>query len=655
MPPKRNKQSNKHKPATRLTDNVSDKRRRPLEPRASFTARASNSGTQINMASRFDVSGTQPSLFDDSDAGSTSSHTEFPLSQYHMRQTNGNNNVDPSQSPRSESSTPSQSPVKNKKSTVSDATIGNIALVAIIDRTTKAAEKSAKTIDSLASTLTNMSSIMSQMQDTNLQILKLLQKSNTPSSNAATSQNKVPNVGLPHTNSNTSQQNQPNVGLPHHSTNLNMSPANQNTGQATTATNSNPPAATSAYSNAGLPHSQQQLPTVGQQPSGALLNNNQNMNTQNTSSAQNAGQPLSGMNGTNANVSVSGTPVSGIPQSVGNTNGVTVVNAVGGIPRVASTGSNSNVMLGNQAGSNTPNVVGNANMSMKDLLEKVGLPGATVPGTVDTGFEADMSASQILADILKDSKPRKVVSAGLNLGDNLPQKIKDDIWVDRYVDLAEIYFARDTPSYSLSMDGVQVTENSTVHLQAVKKQRQIKNITQWSKAWDTYVAVYVKKPSFLRHINDLYTYSHQVKSMAEQGYNWIYYDHEFRKDRAAMDNPYPWNAYREDLYLQAASVVFRQQSNLTGQQQALNQNNNKVNGQSGQAQASVRELIPKGYCYSFHSPQQRCSKNNECKYSHDCFKCKKARHPTFKCKAQGSGKSKADKSKPKGDETHNTD
>ena len=45
----------------------------------------------------------------------------------------------------------------------------------------------------------------------------------------------------------------------------------------------------------------------------------------------------------------------------------------------------------------------------------------------DSGFVADMSAQQILADIRKDSKPQKVVTAVLNLGDNLPLKLEQQI------------------------------------------------------------------------------------------------------------------------------------------------------------------------------------------------------------------------------------
>ena len=144
----------------------------------------------------------------------------------------------------------------------------------------------------------------------------------------------------------------------------------------------------------------------------------------------------------------------------------------------------------------------------------------------------------------------------------------------------------------------------------------------------------------------------RIKTMAEQGYNWIYYDREFRKDRAAMDNPYPWNAYREDLYLQAASVVFK--NNNTQQMMNVANSVPVTQAKNVQSNVSARELVPKGYCYAFHSPNQRCSKNNECKYNHDCFKCRKSRHPAFRCKVSGSGKTKADKSKSSGEDNNNT-
>ena len=289
--------------------------------------------------------------------------------------------------------------------------------------------------------------------------------------------------------------------------------------------------------------------------------------------------------------------------------------------------------------------VNHDNLSMNDLMAKVGIQSQPEQMMSDSGFVSDMSAKQILATILSDSKPRKIVSAGLNLGENLPHKLKQDIWADKYIDMAEIYFARDFASFSLSMDNPASADSHTVQFSAVKKQKQIRNINQWSKAWDTYVAVYIKKPAFMKHIGDLYTYSHHIKSMAEDGYNWLQYDRVFREDRAGMADPYPWNSYREDLFLKAASTVFKQANN--------NNSNSQINQQS-KKNAPVKELIPKGFCYAFHSPTQRCSKNHDCSYSHDCFKCKKGKHPAFKCNASSaSGKQRADKHKPNTDSNAN--
>ena len=62
---------------------------------------------------------------------------------------------------------------------------------------------------------------------------------------------------------------------------------------------------------------------------------------------------------------------------------------------------------------------------------------------------SDESANEILASVFGESKPRKVVTASLNISEPLPLKIKQEIWVDHFV---EIYYAKDKASHTIQMN-----------------------------------------------------------------------------------------------------------------------------------------------------------------------------------------------------------
>ena len=64
-------------------------------------------------------------------------------------------------------------------------------------------------------------------------------------------------------------------------------------------------------------------------------------------------------------------------------------------------------------------------------------PSSTNPGEVETPLQVGVPGLQ---QPEPEPEPRKMMTAGMPLGHSLPQKVKDDIWADKYIDLAVLLY-----------------------------------------------------------------------------------------------------------------------------------------------------------------------------------------------------------------------
>ena len=76
-------------------------------------------------------------------------------------------------------------------------------------------------------------------------------------------------------------------------------------------------------------------------------------------------------------------------------------------------------------------------------------------------------------------------ASGLLAGDNLPDKVKQKIWDDKYVEFYDILYPDQEHSYSLSL------QNTTLQL-TPRKKRPL-NQREWNTAFDDFFAVYVRR------------------------------------------------------------------------------------------------------------------------------------------------------------------
>ena len=242
---------------------------------------------------------------------------------------------------------------------------------------------------------------------------------------------------------------------------------------------------------------------------------------------------------------------------------------------------------------------------------------------------------------------RKIVSGGMPLGWNVEESIKEAIWNDDFVDFSDLIDKEGTskPKATPESDPNSLPNPS-------KYKRQIRTIRDWDKAFSTYMNLYLRKPGNIRHLPHLITYSNDLKTMAENGINFLEYDELFRKERASQAKagiePWSWNVFRQDNFnniqlqaiaeklqlsarkwLESPRPRFQQHYQHYHFQQPTFPNPRRF-GLSN----SLMSHIPPGFCFDYHSYGKRCMKH-VCTFRHYC-PCGRGPHPLYLCRSSGA-------------------
>ena len=217
--------------------------------------------------------------------------------------------------------------------------------------------------------------------------------------------------------------------------------------------------------------------------------------------------------------------------------------------------------------------------------------------------------------VVTHQAPRPILfAAGLPAGYHLSDHTKTKIWLHKYVDFHEIF--NHTPhdsAYTMSLN----SSNNTPTLNFVPQKKRPITETEWSTAWDDFLAVYTQKHP--NDLSDLITYSRHIKELMRSGANWRYYDHQFRVDREY--SLCSWAAVRVDLQLTA--TLNKPTFTPHNTQPFLPARSFRANTPRQQ-----QNRPPPGYCYNYHSQYVRCTTDN-CQYKHACPKCNRS-HPMYR-------------------------
>ena len=216
-----------------------------------------------------------------------------------------------------------------------------------------------------------------------------------------------------------------------------------------------------------------------------------------------------------------------------------------------------------------------------------------------------------------DAKLKALLTESLRVGEGIDEKVVKQIWDDKYVDFATLLHPEDTGKYDIAYENPGGV--GTMHL-TPRNKKSIKSIHQWNKAFEIYATIWLKKPGNEKYFQDLMTYARNVRDMAEDGLNWRLYDERFRFERLSFETIPKWGCIRQDIYNRLIN-------NRGKSCQAPSNWPHDNNDNAGQ-QAMV---IPKSFCYAYHSSAGRCDLREKCAFKHDCFKCGRGYHPAFMC------------------------
>ena len=238
-------------------------------------------------------------------------------------------------------------------------------------------------------------------------------------------------------------------------------------------------------------------------------------------------------------------------------------------------------------------------LPMPPLLPPSFFTPPALPQTSAHGASSELpSAQQYLP-----SRCSVAFSSGLLAGEQLPDKLKHKIWNEEYVDFFEIW--------NVGTEAYTITSNSTDKpaMSLLPGKKFVLSKEEWSKAFDDYMSVYIRK--FPDATHELIAYGAFVRELMVRGSDWALYDQSFRKDRAITKCS--WGLLRVDLYLKA---------NSTSPKDPRSDGNGKARFFRGD-----KNNLPAGYCFNYHDAQKRCL-NRMCTYKHSCPKCNQF-HPTY--------------------------
>ena len=210
--------------------------------------------------------------------------------------------------------------------------------------------------------------------------------------------------------------------------------------------------------------------------------------------------------------------------------------------------------------------------------------------------------------------PRPVITAGVNITATVPQQLKEKIWRDEYIQLSQLLpqqSTRFTEAFTLALCP---ETNNQLGFRLAKPKPKTLTLQQWEDCFLTYMAVYADRHKDVT--SDMCTYMRDVKEIGRRNGNFLYYDEQFRQERATTHCS--WAAVHNGLHFQA-TTPFPAPQKPTSQ---YRHNTTK---------------IPTGFCNNYHTRGVVCQ-TQRCRYKHVCPNCDE-RHPVYRCQSKNnSGK-----------------
>ena len=206
-------------------------------------------------------------------------------------------------------------------------------------------------------------------------------------------------------------------------------------------------------------------------------------------------------------------------------------------------------------------------------------------------------------------KPKDIfVSSDIPIDMSVSDRLKRKIWAHEYVDFGLLLnHKKDHDSFHLclSNDMASSDDQPRIILEPKHKSKHINSIEMWVTAYQVSVGVYTQR--YPVEAPFLMKYSEFIRDLAARGYNWRYYDENFRYLRQTDPKAYSWGAVHWELWIRS---------------QPSRHNYSQTKRFEGDSKSGFR--IPKGYCWKYH----KGIKCVGCNFKHSCPLCQKTHQMT---------------------------
>ena len=230
---------------------------------------------------------------------------------------------------------------------------------------------------------------------------------------------------------------------------------------------------------------------------------------------------------------------------------------------------------------------------------------ATVQGTIATVLDSLSRSTSLM------SKPKDIfVSSDIPIDMSVSDRLKRKIWAHEYVDfglLADNKKDHDSFHLCLSTDMASSNDQPLITLEPKSKSKHINSIEMWVTAYQIFVGVYTQR--YPVEAPFLMKYSEIIRDLAARGYNWRYYDENFRYLRQKDPKAYSWGAVHWELWIRS---------------QPSRNNYSQIKRFEGESKSGFR--VPKGYCWKYHKGLKCVG----CNFKHSCPLCQKT-HQMINC------------------------
>ena len=241
-----------------------------------------------------------------------------------------------------------------------------------------------------------------------------------------------------------------------------------------------------------------------------------------------------------------------------------------------------------------------------DISLTTAVDGDPVSGSMAQAINS--VCSNLTGENLPSPRPSQLFqSVGIPLYAKVSDKLKSKIWANEFIDFGSLLNTQvASPHYRLAITNPSSDGVPTLQLEPEAKGPKISTIDTWFSAFHVFVAIYTcKHPS---EAPSLMKYGDTIKDLASRGYNWQYYDENFRFLRQSQT--LPWGDIHWELWLRSSYLPKKPSSSGAG------------SSKSGNFMS-----IPKGYCFRFHKGLTCAG----CSFKHTCFKCNKGTHRAVNC------------------------